>query len=675
MPGKEENDTLEKSLKELNLTSDEMTKFEKAFKDPEFIKLFEEYAKEVSDPKVKAETDAYLRQIEQQGRAEDVYGAGTQLIVPDPAGAVIKTKVVSSSASKKQQQEQEKQEKEQQQQAAGAGKPEGPGKQGALPVGQKVFINICTCDKLERYSLTDAQDPATGRLRPKLTIPLSLGPVRQGADKQGAPAAVYDFVVHPDSWTFAAGNAAGLATLADTALDHVEQVGRCRLVRAWKRLNCRYKGTEGAAEPPVQCIRTSAAAAAGAAGEGAGGRVRPRPDVPGVPDLPGAKTAPPAAAGAAATAAAAAGAAEGGAGSSSRSTFSFDKSRKAGGTEAAGAVAKQEATITDPARPGYRHPDGAVTPEWGLLHRGEADLGEAWGDAGKGLAAGGRVPKELVVRVTLPDVSSAAPVDLDVGARCLALTVPNRYRLSVQLPYGVDDAKGRAKFDKARKVLEVTLPVVPPPAPPPGAAAAARAGLALIQELGGSEEAAEVKAEVEVEVADVMGRDQEAAHAKSEAGAGAGVKSPHTAAAASSGAAPAPAAASEEEEEEDKEDGGPAAGSGGDPAAAAAAAGASSGRELTENERKWRELHARQQQEEQEQQEAAEAAAAAAAAAAEPSSRSQLTGTVAQGGAAAAAESVAAAKQQVQQQPVAAAAAPTAVLRPRLNRELAMELD
>lgn len=29
-----------------------MGKFEKAFKDPEFLKLFEEYAKEVSDPKV-----------------------------------------------------------------------------------------------------------------------------------------------------------------------------------------------------------------------------------------------------------------------------------------------------------------------------------------------------------------------------------------------------------------------------------------------------------------------------------------------------------------------------------------------------------------------------------------------------------------------------------------------
>ena len=30
----------------------ELDKFSKAFKDPEFLKLFEEYAKEVSDPKV-----------------------------------------------------------------------------------------------------------------------------------------------------------------------------------------------------------------------------------------------------------------------------------------------------------------------------------------------------------------------------------------------------------------------------------------------------------------------------------------------------------------------------------------------------------------------------------------------------------------------------------------------
>lgn len=33
----------------------------------------------------------------------------------------------------------------------------------------------------------------------------------------------------------------------------------------------------------------------------------------------------------------------------------------------------------------------------------------------------------------------------------------------MSLPYSVDESKGKAKFDKARKQLEITLPVVPPP--------------------------------------------------------------------------------------------------------------------------------------------------------------------------------------------------------------------
>ena len=71
----EDRKGLDKSLKDLNLSNEvhetsscpqircgdtetlvspctqEADKFAKAFKDPEFIKLFEEYAKEVSDPK------------------------------------------------------------------------------------------------------------------------------------------------------------------------------------------------------------------------------------------------------------------------------------------------------------------------------------------------------------------------------------------------------------------------------------------------------------------------------------------------------------------------------------------------------------------------------------------------------------------------------------------------
>ncbi len=208
----------------------EMNRFEKAFKDPEFLKLFSNYVEEMSDPVVsswadaarllpaagppttaktlcrlwpvpqaKAEADAYLRQLEEQGRGEEVYGKGVQLIAPEPA-AVLKSKVLAGSP------------------AAQPGVPRPPpadGQPASLPVGQKVFINVCTCDKVADYSLTEEKDEA-GRPRKKLSIPLTLGPMRTGTDKQGQPAAVYDFVVAPASWAFAVSNPPAMASLADT---------------------------------------------------------------------------------------------------------------------------------------------------------------------------------------------------------------------------------------------------------------------------------------------------------------------------------------------------------------------------------------------------------------------------------------------------------------------------
>lgn len=39
--------------------------------------------------------------------------------------------------------------------------------------------------------------------------------------------------------------------------------------------------------------------------------------------------------------------------------------------------------------------------------------------------------------------------------------VPGKYRLSLDLPYHVFGDEGKAKFDKAARRLEVTLPVKP----------------------------------------------------------------------------------------------------------------------------------------------------------------------------------------------------------------------
>jgi dynein assembly factor 2, axonemal len=78
------------TLDKLNLSMKEIGRFEKAFKDPEFLKLFEDYARDVHDPATRAETDTYLEQLEQENRIEQVYGQGTQLIIPS-AEFVVKT--------------------------------------------------------------------------------------------------------------------------------------------------------------------------------------------------------------------------------------------------------------------------------------------------------------------------------------------------------------------------------------------------------------------------------------------------------------------------------------------------------------------------------------------------------------------------------------------------------
>ena len=95
LPASDEASASQKnSLDKLNLSDEEVGRFEKAFKDDEFMRLFEEYAKDIQDPATRAETNAYLQQLEGSGQLEQAYGAGTQLITPEPA-FVVKTTQMS----------------------------------------------------------------------------------------------------------------------------------------------------------------------------------------------------------------------------------------------------------------------------------------------------------------------------------------------------------------------------------------------------------------------------------------------------------------------------------------------------------------------------------------------------------------------------------------------------
>ena len=104
----------------------------------------------MSDPANRAESEAYLRQLEQEGKAEEVYGAGTQLIVPEP-NFVIKTR------------------------KAGEGD------------GGKFFINVCTSSKVDAASAVKEEGGE------RWSLPFSLSAIHGEADKAGKARASCTF--------------------------------------------------------------------------------------------------------------------------------------------------------------------------------------------------------------------------------------------------------------------------------------------------------------------------------------------------------------------------------------------------------------------------------------------------------------------------------------------------
>lgn len=72
------------------------------------------------------------------------------------------------------------------------------------------------------------------------------------------------------------------------------------------------------------------------------------------------------------------------------------------------------------------------------------------------------------MQVELPELSSASEIDLDITERRLELAHSGAgYELRLALPYEVLSDQGSAKFDKAKKLLTVTLPVVAELSPMP----------------------------------------------------------------------------------------------------------------------------------------------------------------------------------------------------------------
>lgn len=102
--------------------------------------------------------------------------------------------------------------------------------------------------------------------------------------------------------------------------------------------------------------------------------------------------------------------------------------------------------------------DEPVVPKYSIVHRGYFDMTNF---TGKSQATS--MPKELVVEIELPMAKSASGLDLDIFTQQLVLNSEKpSYHLDIKLPYKVDEDRGKAQFDKTKKILTVTLPIVKP---------------------------------------------------------------------------------------------------------------------------------------------------------------------------------------------------------------------
>ena len=387
------------SLEDLNLTKEEVDKFQNAFKDEAFKKMFAEYAAEIADPKNKAESDAYLRQLEMEGKIESVYGKDVQLVMPK-AGFVAKTfdegpadDGPSTSSPKDDR---------------------GSGASSSDPrkTRRKAFVNVCRSDKCE---------DATSEKRPgglQWSVPHTLGQPHEEKDKAGETCVAYDFCVSEHTYELTRRDERLKKMVVETAIEAVNRAFGTRLSLDFTTPKKTFVGPKTG--PGVQAIKGGGKATSPGA---PGGRVAPSRG-------PGAET--------------------------KASAFRFGD-----------AVAGEKR----PARAGPEpEPAGECEPKHTIVHREDGkDMSKQFGTGSASREAEKRRdtrPSALVLRVHLPKLDSVAAAELDVGDSRVFFRVPGKYKLDLALPYEVFGDEGRAKFDKAARKLEVTLPVRPAPRAP-----------------------------------------------------------------------------------------------------------------------------------------------------------------------------------------------------------------
>eukprot|EP00736_Rhodelphis_marinus_P000268 Rmarinus@m.5016 len=263
---------------------------------------------------------------------------------------------------------------------------------------KKTFVNLCYHDKVDE-GVPTKQDGGSS-----WDLPYILSNARPDHDKNGVECLVYDITFNTKTYNTMRQNSHYENFLIQTALDSIdENRGDC-LRREWKVLSKAVHGQ-------TQVVSASPAP---------GGKYPFGPyENPPPRQQPPAKNKP--------------------------------KTPSTPSPELKQSAKPSEAKTND---------SGLETPEFDIIHRGELDYQDFLEGSCRDAKEAKR-PKELVIRINLPQMASAANMDLDIEDKLVILEAKPHYYLKAPLPYEVDSDRGSAKFDKSQRRLTVTLPVLP----------------------------------------------------------------------------------------------------------------------------------------------------------------------------------------------------------------------
>lgn len=290
----------------------------------------------------------------------------------------------------------------------------------------KAFINVCKSENVDKPS-SQKKVGKDGRPGLSWSIPHSFTPPREDIDREKKKCQVFDFVVHPDTYRMAETNTRFKKMIEDLALDGIrKQFDVDPDTKNVKYPKMKYKGT-----PTPTVIRSRLPDGSPSVNKEASDIMSKFPYP--YDDMTSAEKAKQRA-----------------------EEYTRKHSTKKTVTEKKNETKKQEDDKQE-----SEADSGFAVPKYTITHRSEVDYQDYAMDPD--IRRKSTHPKALVVEIFLPLLSSAVPIQLDIFERQLKLvsTKPAKYMLEVVLPYLVDENQGSARFDKARRKLVVTLPVVP----------------------------------------------------------------------------------------------------------------------------------------------------------------------------------------------------------------------